>query len=103
MGQTQLVYNVGWGYNGIYRWKFRESKGVKVFKCFFLFHMFVFYYGVSMGIRVDNSIRLIQVVCGALRKGDKGLGFFFFFLKRVFFGWREEDGVIPSLSKGGFF
>jgi hypothetical protein len=36
---------------------------------------------------VDNSIGLkeLQVVNGVLRKGDEGLGFFFFF-KRVFFG-----------------
>ncbi len=53
---------------------------------------------------MDNSIGLkeLQVVNGVLRKGDEGLGFFFFF-KRVFFGWGGEDGVIPPLSKGGFF
>jgi hypothetical protein len=40
---------------------------------------------------MDNLIRLkeLQVVGGALRKGDKGLGFFFFFYKRVFLG---EEG-----------
>ncbi len=53
---------------------------------------------------MDNSIILkeLPVVNGALRKGDEGFGFFFFF-KRVFFGWGREDGVIPPLSKGGFF
>jgi hypothetical protein len=50
MGQTQLVYKVGWGYNGVYRWKFRESKRVKVFY-FISSHGFVSYYGVSMGIK----------------------------------------------------
>jgi len=35
---------------------------------------------------VDNSIRLkkLQVVSGALRKGDEGLKFFFFFQKGFF-------------------
>jgi len=42
---------------------------------------------------MDSSIRLkeLQVVNGALRKGDNGLGFFFFF-KRVFFGWGGRMG-----------
>jgi hypothetical protein len=37
---------------------------------------------------VDNSIKLkeLQVVNGALRKGDEGLGIVVFFSKRVFFG-----------------
>jgi hypothetical protein len=37
---------------------------------------------------VDNSIRLkeLQVVSGALRKGDEGLGFFILFFKKVFLG-----------------
>jgi hypothetical protein len=37
---------------------------------------------------MDNLIRLkeLQVVGGALRKVDKGLGFFFFFLQKGFFG-----------------
>ncbi len=53
---------------------------------------------------MDNSIRLkeLQLINGALRKGGEGLGFVFFF-KRVLFGWGGEDGVIPPLSKGGFF
>ncbi len=53
---------------------------------------------------VDNSIKLkeLQVVNGALRKGDEGLGIVVFFSKRVFFGWGGEDGVIPPLSERGF-
>jgi len=51
---------------------------------------------------MDISIRLkeLQVVNGALRKGDKG-----FFFKNLFqkgFFWVKRDGVIPPLSKGGF-
>ncbi len=40
---------------------------------------------------MDNSIKLknLQVVSGALKKGDKGLGTFFSFSKRVFFGVRR--------------
>jgi hypothetical protein len=40
---------------------------------------------------VDNSIRLkeLQLVSGALRKGDEGLGFFFSFPKGCFLG---EEG-----------
>jgi hypothetical protein len=40
---------------------------------------------------VDNSIKLkeLQIVSGDLRDGDEGLGFFFFFSKRVFLG---EEG-----------
>jgi hypothetical protein len=40
---------------------------------------------------VDNSIKLkeLQVVSGALRKGDKGLVILFCFFKRFFLG---EDG-----------
>ncbi len=53
---------------------------------------------------MDNSIRLkeLQVVNGALKKVDEGLKFFFLFQKG-FFRLRGEDGVIPPLSKGGFF
>jgi hypothetical protein len=41
---------------------------------------------------VDNSIRLkkLQVVNGALRKGDEGLGFFIFFSKKYF--WVRRGG-----------
>jgi hypothetical protein len=35
MGQTQLVYEVGWEYNGVYKLKFRENKKVKVLILFF--------------------------------------------------------------------
>jgi hypothetical protein len=47
-----------------------------------------------MGIKVDNSIRLkeLQVVSGALRKGDKGLGFFFFFSKGFFWVKKRRWG-----------
>jgi hypothetical protein len=31
MGQTQLISKVGWGYSGVYRGKFRESKVVNVY------------------------------------------------------------------------
>jgi hypothetical protein len=43
---------------------------------------------------VDNSIRLkeLQVVSGALRKGDKGLRFFKFFFKGFFLGEEERMG-----------
>ncbi len=53
---------------------------------------------------MDNLIRLkeLQVVGGALRKGDKGLGFFFLFSQKGFFGWGGEDGVIPPLFNGVF-
>ncbi len=51
-----------------------------------------------------NSIRLkgLQVVNGALRKVYERLRFLFLFQKG-FFLWGGEDGVIPPLSKGGFF
>ncbi len=41
---------------------------------------------------MDNSIRLkeLQVASGALRKGDEGFGFFFFFSKRFF--WVRRGG-----------
>jgi hypothetical protein len=54
---------------------------------------------------VDNSIILkeLQVVSGALKKRDEGLGIFLFFFKRVFFGWGWDDEVIPPLSKGFFW
>ncbi len=43
---------------------------------------------------MDNSIRLkkLQVVNGALRKGDEGLGFFLFLLQKGFFESRGEVG-----------
>ncbi len=51
---------------------------------------------------MDNSIGLkeLQIVSGALRKGDEEFWFYFYFLKD-FFGW-GEDGVIPFLLKGAF-
>ncbi len=54
---------------------------------------------------MDDSIKLkeLQVVSGALKKGDKGLQYNYYFFKRGFFGWRGEGGVIPPLSKGHFF
>jgi hypothetical protein len=41
---------------------------------------------------MDYSIKLkeLQLVSGALRKGDEGLTILFYFFKRVFFG--EEGG-----------
>ncbi len=47
---------------------------VLTYSIFSLFHKFVFYGGVSMGIR-SGSIRLkeLQVVSEALRKEDEGL------------------------------
>ncbi len=48
MGQTQLVYKVGWKYSGIYGLKFSENKGVKVFLFFFsLFSHFFFIGGFN--------------------------------------------------------
>jgi hypothetical protein len=43
---------------------------------------------------VDNSIRLkeLQIVSGVLRKGDEGLGIYFFFYKRVCLGEEERKG-----------
>jgi hypothetical protein len=49
---------------------------------FFLLSWFCFFImGFQWVQGVDNSIRLkeLQVVCGILRKGDEGLGFFIFF------------------------
>jgi hypothetical protein len=53
---------------------------------------------------VDNSIRSkeLQVVSETLRKGDEGLGIFFFFQKGFFFECRGEDGSILPLFKGVF-
>jgi hypothetical protein len=50
-----------------------RAKGLNYY-FFPLSHRFVFYYGVSMGVRVDNSIRLkeLHVVSGVLRKGMRG-------------------------------
>jgi hypothetical protein len=47
MGQPQLVYKIGWGYSGVYRRKFRESKGVKFFSP--LSHRFVFLFIMGLG------------------------------------------------------
>jgi hypothetical protein len=54
---------------------------------------------------VDNSIRLkeLQLVSGAFRKGDVGLGFFFSFPKGFFLGEEGRMGVILPFSKGVFF
>jgi hypothetical protein len=43
---------------------------------------------------MDNSIKLkeLQVVSGVLRKGDKGLGFFFLFSKGFFLGEERRMG-----------
>ncbi len=51
---------------------------------------------------MDDSIRLkeLQVVNGALRKGDKGFKSLFSFSKGFFTG---EEGKIQPLSKEGFF
>jgi hypothetical protein len=56
------------------------------------------------GFNEDNSIKLkeLQVVSGALRKKDKGLGIFFNFSKEFF--WIRKGGwVIPPFSQGVFF
>jgi hypothetical protein len=47
-------------------------------------------------------LKELQVVSGALTKGNKGLILFFSFPKGSFFKVLEEGriGVIPSLSKG---
>jgi hypothetical protein len=53
MGQTQLVYKVGLGYNRFIGENFKGNKGVKVFFFFpppFARFCFYFYYGVSIGI-----------------------------------------------------
>ncbi len=54
---------------------------------------------------MNNSIRLkeLQVVSGALSKGDEGLKILFSFSKGFFFGRGGEDGSNPPLSKGSFF
>jgi hypothetical protein len=46
-------------------------------------------------------LKELQVVSEALRKGDKGLGIFIFFFKRVFLGVRKDE-IIPPLFKGFF-
>jgi hypothetical protein len=88
MGQTQLVYKVGCEYSGFISENLGRAKGLKYFIYFSFSHKFVFYYEVSMGVKVDNSIRLkkLQVVSRALRKKDEGLGFFFFLVQKGIFG-----------------
>ncbi len=49
MGQTQLVYKVGWGYNGVY-----ICENLKRAKGFFFFSslgFFYYHYGFSINIK----------------------------------------------------
>jgi len=59
MGQTQLVCKVEWGYSGVgfIGENVGRAKGLR-YLIFSLFHGFAFYYGISMGIKMDNSIIL---------------------------------------------
>jgi hypothetical protein len=50
MRQTQLVYKVGWGTMGFIGEYLGRAKGFK-YLIIFLFYMFVFYYGILMGIK----------------------------------------------------
>jgi len=54
---------------------------------------------------VDNSNRLkeLQVVSGALKEGDKGLGFIFLFQKGVFFGEEGRMDKLHPFPKEVFF
>jgi hypothetical protein len=60
----------------------------KVFNFFSSLAGLFFIMGFQRVQGVDESIRLkeLQVVSVALRKGDEGLGGFFFFSKRFFLG-----------------
>jgi hypothetical protein len=83
-----------------------RAKGLRYLNFFPSLTSFYYYYGVSMGIRVDNSIRLkeLQVVSGALRKRDKGLGFFYFLFQKGFFWVRRRGwGNSTPFQRSVFF
>jgi len=94
MGQTQLVYKVGWGYVvGFIGENLERANGLRYLIFFPLSQVCFFIMGFQWVQGVDNSIRLkeLQVVSVALRKGDEGLGGFLSFPKGFF--WGEEGSM----------